>query len=179
MPNLKPKNRLNLDDRPPRISKKHGGIPTPDDPEYWEEESADAGDTKQRDPIISDSHTSAKKWSPGEGRFLPTDSRDWTWTPLHHALIESDAFTSLSMPELQVLLHLMKVFDGYNNGKLTATLKGLRETFKWGDSSDTLKRAIDGLSNKKLIKRTRNRLGAAPNLYELTWLRNRPPSKRR
>lgn len=67
----------------------------------------------------------------------------------------------------------MKEFKGTNNGRLTATLKGLQQTFRWGDSPDTLKRALETLIAKNLIERTRKPVGAQPGLYSLTWLKNR------
>ncbi len=157
----------------PRVSKRTGEVLYPGDAEYDKAELQPtvATTTKKRAP--KKLTLKKQRWTPGVDHPLPTNSREWSWTPLHHALLESREFSKLRFKELQVFIHLMARFRGHNNGKLTATLRELQRRFHWGDSPDTLKRALDGLIAKKFIRRTRDPFGAAPAWYELSWLTNR------
>jgi hypothetical protein len=120
-------------------------------------------------------------WEPSRGKYLEVDKGSDTdpFTPLHHRLVHSKAFRSLSGPALQVLIQLMHQFDGGNNGQLTPTLARLRKLFSWGKSPDTLANAIKELVEKKLVRQKSKPVGATPAKYELTWLRNRPRKEKK
>jgi hypothetical protein len=92
------------------------------------------------------------------GRFLA----------LPHAVIQSDAFESLSGNSIKLLVQIASQYKGRNNGQLTASFGVLKE--KGWKSKTTLARCIQELIDAGFIVKTRQ--GSYPktlSLYAITW----------
>jgi hypothetical protein len=104
------------------------------------------------------------RWLPG--MQVPDDR----WNRLHRDVFTSMAFRKLDRTSKLLLLHLFTQYNGYNNGKLQATLNWLRREFNWGNSPRSLAKAIQELVVSGFIREERHWSRARSALYSLTWL---------
>jgi DNA-binding HxlR family transcriptional regulator len=113
----------------------------------------------------------SRPWKPGQ-RLKMTP-----FGQLPRQLYWSKAFTQLSdSAQLLLIYHVMQ-YDGYNNGKLVATLKKLKGR-GWGSSPNRLHKALKELIAAKLIVRTHESKQHESARYELTWLPKKQPYKK-
>lgn len=148
---------LNIKNRPASVKRssydeRDGSYDTGEEPSeiVWEgEERAERPDEVDAKREFK----SEKRWSPGDGILRIGKFTPHAWTPLHRALVESDAFRSLTRPQLQVLLYLMATRTAFNNGKLTVTLRDMQRSFNWKKSPDTLMRSLKNLRKLQFVER--------------------------
>ena len=87
---------------------------------------------------------------------------------LHHDLMRSERFLSLSGNALKVYLWIAEQYDGKNNGNLTAVYSDIKK--QMGLVSDTTLRALAELEGKSFIYRTAlgNKETNEPSRYAVT-----------
>lgn len=94
------------------------------------------------------------------------------YAALPHALLDHPDFGSLSGSATKVLLHLLRQYNGKNNGNLSAPLSAMKS--KGVKSDATLTKAIGELMQARWIRRTRTgrfmNPGSRCALYAVEWL---------
>jgi len=110
--------------------------------------------------------TSLPKWKPGTS----LRKSDGYWNPYPRAVFASKYFTRLSVMGQKLLIDLFTQFNGFNNGKLCASLGYLQRERGWGKSPETLARAIQELLDARFIRRTRERTRHRSAWYEITFI---------
>lgn len=95
-----------------------------------------------------------------------------TFAAIPHAVLDSQAFLSLTTAAVKLLLDLIRQFDGKNNGNLAITYSQMQH--RGWKSTSTLSRAKDQLLQHGLIEKTRQG-GLAQgrkicSLFAITWL---------
>ena len=92
---------------------------------------------------------------------------------LPYEVIDSPDYINLSPSSTKLLVDIFRQHNGYNNGDLSASFK-LMQARGW-KSKSTLKRALDGLLESRLIIKTREGWFQGEHssrcaLYAVTWL---------
>ena len=87
---------------------------------------------------------------------------------LRYDLLDCPDFIGLSSSAKELLLYLLRQFNGYNNGDFSLTLTVLR---KWGfTSNDTVRRAANELISANLLELTRQGGRRKCSLYGVTFM---------
>ncbi len=87
---------------------------------------------------------------------------------LPHNLLDLPVFSKLSHPSKSLLLDVARQYNGHNNGDLCVTLKVMQK--RGWTSNSTLRRALQGLLDAKLLVMTRQGGLNQCSLFALTWL---------
>ncbi len=127
--------------------------------------------TSTKHPVLSTKTKS--KWN-----LRPKDGPDRSWTPglqipkdgwskLPHVMVASEAWASLSTQARDVFIFMLGKFRGHNNGKLTATLKELRQNYGWRNSPKLRAKAIQELREAKFVTEEQKASWTRPALYRL------------
>jgi hypothetical protein len=91
-----------------------------------------------------------------------------TFSRLPHAVQDSSSWRQCSGTAAKLLLDMIRLHNGRNNGDICATLKVLRK-FGWTRGA-TINAAVHELLHYGLIELTRQGGLNRPNLYALTWI---------
>lgn len=96
----------------------------------------------------------------GQGRFIS----------IPHSVLDSEQGKNLKGNEMLLLTHLLKQYNGSNNGNLSTTFSLLKNN-GWS-STGTLYKARQGLEHKGFIVVTRQgkKLRGACTLVAITWI---------
>src|SRR6056297_1966693 len=95
-----------------------------------------------------------------------------TFAAIPHAVLDSNAFLSLTSAAVKLLLDVLRQFDGKNNGNLSITYTQMQQ--RGWRSTSTLSRAKDQLIEHGLIEKTRqgglSQGRRTCSLFAITWL---------
>ena len=94
-------------------------------------------------------------------------SESGSFLAIPHAVLESDAYRTLSTHAIKLLFDLAAQYRGKNNGDLAATWR-IMQPLNWR-SRQTLERALRELQEHGLIEKTRQGSLNKCNLFALSW----------
>lgn len=102
-------------------------------------------------------------------RTKPLEAVSGSYTPLPHALLDSEAFMGASTRAKAMLLELVRQHNGRNNGHLQLSVGWLR-TRGWTSTSAIQLGKAELIERDLAILTKRGGLNAGPDYYALTWL---------
>lgn len=123
--------------------------------------------------MISPSESRRRKKHTSQGFLIGNWGSRGGFGSIPSAVIDGPDWISLSFSASKVLMILVRMYKGWNNGDLSAT-QSLMDKYNI-TSSANLSKALAELQEKGLIVRTQHGYRGSdgtrkPNLYALTWL---------
>jgi hypothetical protein len=101
------------------------------------------------------------------GKFTGRKYGGRDFVQLYHYIVDTPEFDALPGNAVKMLVYLIRVYNGKNNGDLSPSDKRLKDRWK---SNDTKTKATKELLEKGWIVKTRQGgMGIGPDLYALTF----------
>ena len=112
-------------------------------------------------------------WEPGMSIPEAALGKANAFSGIPNFVLESEAYRDLDSICRDVLMYARWQYRGHNNGKLTLTLRGLREEWNWPHARNTLRNCIKKILLSGLLLQTRKPYKRRAGTYSLAWETNR------